>query len=71
MEDRQMDCPTCQFGELASGTRFDYRGQLYRKESARSAVLLRWCDGEEVAEYVSQRFFSEIVVSPLAPERAR
>lgn len=58
-----MHSETRQFGELAIGELFVYRDQLYRKESENSAELLRWIDGEEVTEYVSHRFFPELVVT--------
>ena len=51
------------FGDLEIGAVFLYHGQTYRKETANSAVMLRWAH-EEVAitEHIAHRFFEEIVI---------
>jgi hypothetical protein len=60
-----LDMPSrkCKFGQLDIDEHFLYHGQLYRKESTLSAILIRWTDGRLVtSERVSHRFYPEIVV---------
>ena len=51
------------FGELEFGQTFQYRGQIYEKESDELALLLQWDTGEFVTgERVLHGFEGQIVV---------
>ena len=56
----------CEFGRLRVGETFNYRDQVYRKDTELSAILIRWMpNAEELSEVVSHRFFPEIIVEIL------